>query len=183
MGRLLGPIDKLMSQESTNEQEAHPSFLERRSAPCLAWLFLGAVLARGRRTVTRWIRAADLSAQFRPCYTTVAAAGKKAYNIATRLVYEVVKPLVADLAKLTLALADTPTQVYGPFVQGASIRHSPTPGPAGSPNVYGHIWVVLGLLAVYPVWGVIAVTLLAADVCPSEGSARDLPAASARVPD
>lgn len=32
--------------------------LDRRSAPRLALLFLGAVLARGRRTVTTWIRAA-----------------------------------------------------------------------------------------------------------------------------
>jgi hypothetical protein len=52
--------------------------LDRRSAPRLVLLFFGAVLARGRRTVTRWIRAARLGGQFRPCYTTVAAAGKKA---------------------------------------------------------------------------------------------------------
>ena len=33
-----------------------------------------------------WIRAAGLSDQFQPCYTTVAAAGKKADDIAARLV-------------------------------------------------------------------------------------------------
>jgi hypothetical protein len=43
------------------------SALDRRSAPRLALLFLGAVLALGRRTVTSWIRAAGLSDQFRPC--------------------------------------------------------------------------------------------------------------------
>ena len=159
------------------------AFLDRRSAPRLAWLFLGAVLARGRRTVTSWIRAAGLSTQFRPCYTTVAAAGKKAKDIAARLVCEVVKPLVAGQARLTLALDDTPTQRYGPFVQGAGIHHNPTPGPAGSPHVYGHIWVVLGLLAVHPAWGVIALPLLARMYV----RAKDLPAidpqASARVPD
>ena len=158
------------------------AFLDRRSAPRLAWLFLGAVLARGRRTVTSWIRAAGLSTQFRPCYTTVAAAGKKAKDIAARLVCEVVKPLVADLAKLTLAIDDTPTQRYGPFVQGAGIHHNPTPGPAGSPHVYGHIWVVLGLLAVHPAVGSHRAAAFGADVRPSEGPARDLPAASARVP-
>jgi hypothetical protein len=57
------------------------SALDRRSAPRLALLFLGAVLARGRRTVTSWIRAAGLSDQFRLCYTAVAAAGKKAERI------------------------------------------------------------------------------------------------------
>src|SRR6516225_1525527 len=79
----------------------------------LAWLFLGAVLARGRRTVTSWIRAARLSDQFRPCYTTVAAAGKRADRIAARALAEVVKPMVAVAARLTLALDDTPTRRYG----------------------------------------------------------------------
>jgi hypothetical protein len=137
------------------------SALDRRSAPRLVRLFLGAVLARGRRTVTSWIRAAGLSRQYQPCYTTVAAAGKQADNIAARLVYQVVKPLVTGQARLTLALDDTPTQRYGPYVQGAGIHHNPTPGPAGAPHLYGHIWVVLGLLAVHPTWGVIALPLLA----------------------
>jgi hypothetical protein len=41
--------------------------LDRRSAPTLALVFLGAVMARGCSTVTTWIRAAKLSDQFRPC--------------------------------------------------------------------------------------------------------------------
>ena len=49
--------------------------LDRRSAPRLALLFFGAVLARRRRTVTTRIRAAKLSDQFRTCYTAVAAPG------------------------------------------------------------------------------------------------------------
>ena len=60
------------------------ALLDRRSAPRLAWLFLGALSARGRRTVTSWIRAAGMSRQYQRCYTTVAAAGKKAKDIATR---------------------------------------------------------------------------------------------------
>jgi hypothetical protein len=124
-------------------------------------LFLGAVLARGRRTVTSWIRAAQLSDQFRPCYTAVAAAGKKADSIAARRVVEAIKPLVAGAERLTVALDDTPTERYGPHVQGAGIHHNPAPGPAGSPYVYGHVFVVLGLLAAHPAWGVIALPLLA----------------------
>src|SRR5271170_1340053 len=95
------------------------AFLDRRSAPRLAWLFVGAVLARGRRTVTSWIRAVGLSDQYRSCYTTVAAAGKKADEIAARLLIAVVKPLLSRSQRLTLALDDTPTQRYGPYVQGA----------------------------------------------------------------
>lgn len=74
---------------------------------------------------------------FRPCYTTVAAAGKQADSLATRLLLEVVKPLVRDAPRLTLALNDTPTPRYGPHVQGAGIHHNPTPGPANTPYVFG----------------------------------------------
>src|SRR6476620_7430948 len=87
--------------------------LDPRSAPRLAWLFVGALLARGRRAVTSWIRAAGLSAEFRPCYTTVAAAGKRADSIAARLLSGVVKPLVANASRLVFALDDTPTERYG----------------------------------------------------------------------
>jgi hypothetical protein len=137
------------------------SALDRRSASRLALLFLGAVLARGRRTVTSWIRAAGLSDQFRPCYTAVAAAGKKAGTIAAYLVLAAVKPLVGGAERLTVALDDTPTKRFGPHVQGAGVHHNPTPGPAGSPYVYGHVFVVLGLLVTHPAWGVIALPLLA----------------------
>ncbi len=133
--------------------------LDCRSAPRLALLFLGAVLARGRRTVTSWIRAARLSDPFRPCYTTVAAAGKRTDHIAARLALAVIDPLVSGIQWLTLALDDTPTPRYGPHVQGAGVHHNPTPGPAGSPFVYGHVFVVLGLLIPHPAWGVIALPL------------------------
>jgi DDE superfamily endonuclease len=137
------------------------SALDRRSAPRLARLFLGAVLARGRRTVTSWIRAAKLSDRFQSCYTAVAAAGKRADRIARRLLTEVVTPLVGGAERLTLALDDTPTKRYGPHVQGAGVHHNPAPGPSGSPYVYGHVFVVLAILATHPAWGVIALPLLA----------------------
>ena len=124
-------------------------------------LILGAVIARGRRTVTTWIRAAKLSDRYQSCYIAVAAAGKRADRIARRLLTEVVRPLLKGATRVTIALDDTPTKRYGPHVQGAGIHHNPTPGPAGSPYVYGHIWVVLGLLAVHPAWGLIALPLLA----------------------
>src|SRR4051794_29249892 len=68
--------------------------LDRRPAPRLALLFLGAVLARGRRTVTTWIRADKLSGHHQRCYVAVAAAGKRDDRIARRLLPEVVRPLL-----------------------------------------------------------------------------------------
>src|SRR3954451_4998008 len=137
------------------------SALDRRSAPRLTLLFLGAVLARGRRTVTTWIRAAKLSGHYQSCYIAVAAAGKRADRIAWRLLIEPVRPLLKGATRLTLALDDTPTKRYGPHVQGAGVHHNPTPGPAGSPYVYGHVFVVLALLVAPPAWGVVALPLLA----------------------
>jgi hypothetical protein len=137
------------------------AILDRRSAPRLARLFIGAVLARGRRTVTTWIRAAKLSDRYQSCYLAVAAAGKRADRIARRLLTEVVRPLLKDATRLTLALDDTPTKRYGPHVQGAGVHHNPAPGPAGSPYVYGHVFVVLALLVAHPAWGTVALPLLA----------------------
>ena len=137
------------------------SALDPRSAPRLAWLLFGAILSRGRRTVTSWIRAAGLSGEYRPCYTTVAAAGQKTDLIAAHLAHEVVKPLVAGAGRLTFAIDDTPTERHGRHVQGAGVHHNPTPGPAGSEFVYGHVWVALGLLARHAAWGVVALPLLA----------------------
>src|SRR6202000_545348 len=102
-----------------------------------------------------------LSDRFQSCYVAVAAAGRRADSIAARLVLEVVKPLVKGTGRLTLALDDTSTRRSGPHVQGAGVHHNPAPGPAGSPYVYGHVFVVLGLLVNHKAWGTIALPLLA----------------------
>src|SRR5262249_56378074 len=96
-----------------------------RCAARFARLLVGALLARGRRTVTSWIRAAGLSGEFRPCYTAVAAAGRRADRAAAFLALAAVKPRVADGDRLTLARDDTPTPRYGPHVQGAGVHHNP----------------------------------------------------------
>jgi hypothetical protein len=127
----------------------------------MARLFLGALLARGRGTVTAWIRAAGLSRSYRCCYPTVAAAGRDADLVAARLLSRAVKPLIAAADRISLALDDTPTRRYGPYVQGAGIHHNPAPGPVGAAHLYGHVFVVLGLLAAHPSWGVMALPLLA----------------------
>src|SRR6516165_542420 len=137
------------------------SALDPRSAPRLVRLLLGAILARGRRTVTSWIRAAGLSGEFRACYTTVSAAGKRADRIAARLAHGVLKPLLPGMGRLVFALDDTPTERYGPHVQGAGVHHNPNPGPAGAPFVYGHVWVSLALLGRHPERGTVALPVQA----------------------
>src|SRR5262245_11356739 len=59
--------------------------LDRRSAPRLLALLLGALFARGRRTVTSWFRAAGVTDEFRPAYNALWSAGRRADGRAARL--------------------------------------------------------------------------------------------------
>ena len=44
---------------------------------------------------------------------------------------------------------------------GSSTKHhNPTPGPAGSPFLYGHVWVCLARLVRHSLWGAIALPIL-----------------------
>jgi hypothetical protein len=139
------------------------SVLDVRSAPRLVQLLYGALFARGRRTVTRWFRAAGISTDFRRAYNTLWAVGRRDQSLATRLLLVVLKPMLLrrPAERLLFAIDDTPTARYGPCVQGAGLHHNPTPGPAGEKFVYGHVWVTLAWLAHHPWWHTLALPLRA----------------------
>ena len=61
---------------------------------------------------------------------------------------------------LVFAIDDSPTKRYGPKIEGAGKHHNPTPGPAGSKFLYGHVWVCLARLVRHPLWGTIALPIL-----------------------
>ena len=124
------------------------SWLHKRSALRLPQLLLGVLFATGRRTVTSWFRAAAITDDFRPAYTTVCAVGRHVPHMAVST-FLAVKPLLSG-PRLTVAIDDTPTPRYGPEVQGAGIHHNPSPGPAGEKYVFGHLWVTLAGLAKHP---------------------------------
>ena len=137
--------------------------LDKRSAPRLTRLLLGALFAKGRRTVTSWLRAAGITAAFRHAYNALFAAGRRSAFISARLLLDVLKPLMRLIPgqRLLFAIDDTPSKRYGPCIQGAGIHHNPTPGPAGEKYFYGHVWVTLAWLAPHPLFGVIALALQA----------------------
>ena len=124
-------------------------------------LFCGILFATGRRTAASWLRAAGVSAEFSDYYYFIAAVGRKAKPLATRLLLLLLKRLPSG-DHILLALDDTPTKRYGPKVQGAGIHHNPTPGPADAKFLYGHIWVTLAWVARHPLWGTIGLPLRAA---------------------
>jgi hypothetical protein len=117
-------------------------------------LFGGILFAGRRRTVTSWFRAAGISTDFRPGYTTVAAVGRRVDFCATRAL--TIVEAILPPGRLTVAIDDTPTPRYGPCVEGAGIHHNPTPGPAGEAFVYGHVFVTLAAIAKHPRWGTTA---------------------------
>jgi DDE superfamily endonuclease len=137
--------------------------LDARSAPRLLVLLVGALFARGRRTVTSWFRAAGVTTDFRRAYSALGAAGRRAEALAHRLLVYALAPLLRLTPgdHLLFGIDDTPTARYGPHVQGAGVHHNPSPGPAGERFVYGHIWVTLAWLARHRWWDTLSLPLRA----------------------
>lgn len=130
------------------------AFLHQRAAWRRATLLLGALFAKGRRAVTSWRRAAGVGPGFAPFYYFLAALGRHADFPAGLLPRRVLQRL-APAGPLLFAIDDTPTQRYGPTVQGAGVHHNPTRGPTDQKFLHGHIWVALAFVAPHPPWGAI----------------------------
>ncbi|HSK35164.1 MAG TPA: transposase [Actinomycetota bacterium] len=133
--------------------------MHTRLAWRLAEVVVGALLASGRRTAAAWWRAAGVGEDFRSYYYFLDSLGRKAGEVAAVLL-RIVLDRIEARDRLIFALDDTPTQRYGPKVQGAGIHHNPTPGPAGSKFLYGHSWVTLSRVARHARCGAIGLPLL-----------------------
>ncbi len=131
----------------------------------LAWrlepLMLGVILAKGRRTVTSWLRAAGLKTGWEDFYYFLSAVGKVCEFMARLLLRLLVKKLLPEQGPLVFGIDDTPTKRYGPKVEGAGLHHNPTPGPAGQKLLYGHLWVTVSWIVHHPRWGAIGLPVLA----------------------
>jgi len=125
----------------------------------LSLIIMGIVFARGRRTVTAWLRAAGIHDDFADYYYFLRPLGCKAIDTAARLLALLLVRLETG-DRLLFAIDDSPTKRYGPQVQGAGIHHNPTPGPADQKFLYGHIWVTFSLVLRHPLWHTIGLPLL-----------------------
>lgn len=134
--------------------------LHARNRWRLPVLLVGILFANGRRTVTTWLRAAGVSDDYQDYYYFLTCVGRKTESIATRLVALVLR-VMALPQRVLLVIDDSPTKRYGPQVEGADVHHNPTPGPAGQPFLYGHIWVTISLALRHPEWGPLALPLRA----------------------
>jgi hypothetical protein len=134
--------------------------LHARNRWRLPVLLLGILFARGRRTVTTWLRAVGIRHDFADYYYFLAPLGRKAESVATQLFSLLLKTLPFG-ERVLAAIDDTPTKRYGPKIEGADIHHNPTPGPADQKYLYGHIWVTISLALRHPLWGALALPLRA----------------------
>jgi DDE superfamily endonuclease len=134
--------------------------LHRRLSWRLLPLITGMLFARGRRTVSSWLRAAGLERDYWDYYYFLGSLGRKTKYIASALLRLAVSVIVPG-ERLLFALDDTPTKRYGPKVEGAGIHHNPTPGPADQKFLYGHVWVTIAWVVRHPLWGAIGLPLRA----------------------
>ncbi len=133
--------------------------LHARNRWRLSLILLGMLFARGRRTVTSWLRAVGICHDFADYYYFLQPLGRKAKEVAEQLFVLLLARLETG-PRLLLAVDDSPTKRYGPQVQGAGIHHNPTPGPADQKFLYGHIWVTISLVMRHPLWQTIGLPLL-----------------------
>jgi hypothetical protein len=134
--------------------------LHARNRWRLPVLMLGILFAQGRRTVTTWLRAAGVSDDYQDYYYFLAALGRKAESVATRLVFLLLDRLPLP-SRVLLIIDDSPTKRYGPHVEGADIHRNPAPGPSDQAYLYGHIWVTVSLALRHPRWGALGLPLRA----------------------
>jgi hypothetical protein len=137
------------------------SALHQRSAWRLIIIFTAMLFAKGKKTITSWLRAAGINRCYKAYYYFIGSLAQKTENIATEL-FEIMISRIYKNANIVLAaIDDSPTARYGPKVQGAGIHRNPTPMPDGRKFVYGHIWVTLSAIARHKNFGTIGLPLLA----------------------
>ena len=117
--------------------------LHARNRWRLPILLVGVLFARGRRTVTTWLRAAGVSDDYQDYYLLPRRPWTQDRNLSPPNCSCCCLRVLPLPDRLVAVIDDTPTKRYGPHVEGADIHRNPTPGPADQKYLYGHIWVTI----------------------------------------
>ena len=121
----------------------------------------GLLFARGRRTVTSWLRLrrrAGLQTLLLPPGQRRTQDHGDRRRIAPDPSESAPRPVRRHASGLRPRRL--PHQAVRPHIEGAGKHHNPTPGPAGSKFLYGHVWVCLARVVRHPKWGAIAFPIL-----------------------
>ena len=136
--------------------------LDARQQVRFVALCTGLLFARGRRTVASWLRTVAQGATTSAITTCSAASDARPWR----------SPGSCSASSLSGSRAmgrarrwSSPSTTRPPSGTGRTSRasgkhHNPTPGPAGSPFLYGHVWVCLARLVRHSLWGAIALPIL-----------------------
>ena len=144
--------------------------LDARQQARFVQLCTGLLFARGRRTVTSWLRGCGMGRDYKRYYYLLGSVGRKTPAIARALLRILLKRLPGDGAgtPLVFAIDDSPTKRYGPHVEGWQASQ-PDPragrvqvplrprlglsGPAGPTSALGGDRPADRLASVYPSQG------------------------------
>jgi len=145
------------------------SVLHQRSAWRLATIVAGIIFAKGRKTITSWLRAAGISQQYKAFYYFIGSVGRKTEIVATVLFEIMINLIYKKQERVLMAIDDGPTKRYGPKVQGAGIHRNPTTTPDGAkpvvslsnPFIYGHLWVTISAVVRHKLWATVGLPFLA----------------------
>ena len=146
-------------EEWTEWADLLAAAVDGRSRWRLPLVMLGMLFARGRRTVTTWLRAGGLQDDYRGFYDFLQTVGRGCLSLGDRVLGVVLQRVLKDESRVLLVIDDTPTKRYGPQVAGAGIHHDPTPGPTGNEFCYGHVWVTLAVCVRHSLWGAIGLPI------------------------
>jgi Transposase DDE domain len=132
--------------------------IDRRLHDMFPLVFCGLLMTQERRrTCTSWFRAGGIDREFRRGYRVIGLTGRQIPAMATSILYDIANsPAAGTSERIKLTLDDSPSQRYGPEVEGAGLHHNPTPGPANQPFLYGHVFVTLAWAVEHPDWGTIS---------------------------
>lgn len=137
------------------------ALIDARQADLVTPLFQGVLFAHGRRTATSWFCAGDFVEDFRRGYQLLGSLGRSHIDACAGLLFGRVRRTLDPGRHWLFSLDDSPTQRYGPCVEGAGIHHNPTPGPTHQRHLYGHVWVTLGWVVRHPDWHTLCLPLCA----------------------
>jgi hypothetical protein len=138
------------------------SLLDRRLRGVFVLALSGLLFTRERRrTCTTWFRASGIDTEYDSGYLAIAATGRTAKALGMSVLFDIARSPAAASRRIKLTLDDTPTQRYGPHVEGAGLHHNPTPGPTNQAFLYGHVFVTLAWAVEHPQWGTISLPVRA----------------------
>src|SRR5665647_3426760 len=107
--------------------EAVENVLHKTIAWRFKWILWGMLFAVGRKTISSWIRAAEVQEEYQRYYYAVSAVGRQARKISEVTLEEigrVLEPIAKERGYIEIVLDDSPTKRYGPKIEGAGWHHN-----------------------------------------------------------